>query len=109
MNFIHGVNRFLPRLLAPTVVAVLGRFLVVVRTEARQIGKATLGGTGAIGEGRDFRTLDDYDVLERARTQPDTLLRGVDRLTLNEVQRAPELLLAIKREVDGSGSQAASC
>jgi len=49
---------------------------------------------------RLYLSLDDPDVQERARFAADDLLRSAPRLTLDEVQRAPDLLLAIKRAVD---------
>jgi hypothetical protein len=55
-----------------------------------------------IAEGRAHRSLDDYNVLERALKQPDLLVQEPDTLTIDEVQRAPGMLLAIKREVDRS-------
>jgi len=53
-----------------------------------------------LGEDRRYLTLDDIDVLDQASSGPDDLLRRADVLTLDEVQRAPDLLLAIKRAVD---------
>ncbi len=91
-----------PRILEPAVLAALGRFPVGVVTGARQTGKTTLVTTGAIAKGRTYRSLDDYDVLERALARPDVLVQEAERLTLDEVQRAPELLRAIKREVERS-------
>lgn len=91
-----------PRLLESTVLLALERFPVVVVTGARQTGKTTLVTTGKIAEGRTYRSLDDFDVLDRAQSHPDALLQDSERLTLDEVQRAPELLRAIKREVDRS-------
>jgi predicted AAA+ superfamily ATPase len=44
-------------------------------------------------------------VLERVLARPDALLGDGERLTLDEVQRAPEMLLAIKRDVDRSRRQ----
>ncbi len=105
MVIIHGVNNLqkpLARLLEPAVTDALRRFPVVIVSGARQTGKTTLVGTSALSKGRTYRSLDDYDVLERARAQPDSLLQDADRLTLDEVQRVPELLLAIKRDVDRS-------
>lgn len=49
---------------------------------------------------RPYLTLDDLDVLAQAREEPDALVARAPRLTLDEVQRAPELLLAVKRAVD---------
>lgn len=104
MNIIHHVNRFhaLPRLLGPSVAAALQRFPVVVVTGARQTGKTTLVQTGAIASGRTFRSLDDYEILERALEEPNALVADADQITLDEVQRAPDLLRAIKRDVDRS-------
>lgn len=103
MTIIHGVNRShkpLPRLLEPVLSESLRHFPVVVVTGARQTGKTTLVGSSALAKGRTFRSLDDFDVLERARSQPDALLQDGELLTLDEVQRVPEILLAIKRDVD---------
>lgn len=71
---------------------------MVVVTGARQTGKTTL--VQRLGGERTYATLDDIDILEQAAAAPDDLLRRGDRLTLDEVQRSPNLLLAIKRAVD---------
>jgi hypothetical protein len=47
-----------------------------------------------------FLTLDDQTTLETARADPVGFIRGLDRAVIDEVQRAPEVLLAIKRSVD---------
>ena len=71
----------------------------VVVTGARQTGKSTLAEKLTAGE-RRFSSLDDLDVLELARRDPEALVAGTTPVTLDEVQRAPDLLLAIKREID---------
>ena len=40
------------------------------------------------------------DVLDLARRDPDTLLGGEQHITLDEVQREPDLLNAVKRAID---------
>ena len=45
-------------------------------------------------------SLDDLDLRLQAEADPRVLLERGDRLILDEVQRVPELLLAIKRSVD---------
>ena len=45
-------------------------------------------------------SLDDLDVLDLARRDPDALVRGTLPVTLDEVQREPDLLSAVKREID---------
>lgn len=87
----------LPRLLQPTLDRALRSAPVVVVSGARQTGKSTL--VRAL-PGRRYVTLDDLDVRERAQREPDALLSGREPLTIDEVQRTPELLHAIKRAVD---------
>ena len=72
---------------------------VVVVTGARQTGKSTLAQRLAPGP-RRFTTLDDLDAFDAAERDPDSLLGGTDPVTLDEIQRAPDLLRAIKRHVD---------
>lgn len=75
-------------------------FPVVVVTGSRQTGKSTLVRFLADDEPRPYLTLDDLEILERSRREPDALVRSADRMTLDEVQRSPDLLLAVKRSVD---------
>ena len=44
--------------------------------------------------------LDDSLTLMAARQDPTGLIRRLDRAVIDEIQRAPELLLAIKKTVD---------
>jgi uncharacterized protein len=65
----------------------------------RRVGKTTLAWT--MGEdGRTYLTLDDQTALDAARADPAGFIRGLDRAIIDEVQRVPELLLAIKKSVD---------
>lgn len=72
---------------------------VVVVEGPRQCGKTTLV-RDLVADERAYLTLDDETVLESARTDPVGLMRGLDQTTIDEVQRAPDLLRAIKRSVD---------
>jgi uncharacterized protein len=65
----------------------------------RQCGKTTLV-RQFVDKEREYVTLDDDTVLEAARSDPAGFIRGFDLVTIDEVQRAPELLRAIKRSVD---------
>jgi predicted AAA+ superfamily ATPase len=103
MIIIHGVDKPsppLPRYLTAEVQRALRAFPVVVLTGARQTGKSTLIRELLSGSPRDYRTLDDIDVLDRAEHEPDALVASKAPLTLDEVRRSPSLLLAIKRAVD---------
>lgn len=90
----------LPRLLRRPLDLALRSFPVVVITGSRQTGKSTLVRSLPEEPGRPYLTLDNLEVLDRARREPEALVRSAERLTLDEVQRSPDLLLAVKRAVD---------
>jgi predicted AAA+ superfamily ATPase len=90
----------LPRMAAAALAHVASVMPVTVVTGARQTGKSTLVRDLAPAGERPYFTLDDLDVLEQASDAPDDLVARAERLTLDEVQRAPQLLLAVKRAVD---------
>jgi predicted AAA+ superfamily ATPase len=90
----------LPRLAAAALAHAASVMPVTVVTGARQTGKSTLVRDLAPAGERPYFTLDDLDVLEQAIDAPDDLVVRAERLTLDEVQRAPKLLLAVKRAVD---------
>ena len=72
---------------------------VVLIVGPRRAGKTTL--VKSMGKAaRAYVTLDDQTVLEAARSDPTGFIRGLDRATIDEIQRAPDLLLAIKKTVD---------
>jgi predicted AAA+ superfamily ATPase len=102
MNIIHGVNGLqLPRLLEPRLSLLLRSFPAVVVTGSRQAGKSTLVQRAEGAAARRYLSLDDLDVLERARQEPAALVASSSApLTLDEVQRSPDLLLAVKRAID---------
>jgi len=72
---------------------------VVLIVGPRRAGKTTL--VRKMGETeRTYITLDDQTVLAAAQSDPIGFVRGLDRAIIDEVQRAPDLLLAIKKAVD---------
>ena len=100
MTIIHGVNTAtLPRHVAGSLRDRLSVMPAVVVTGARQTGKSTLAQELTPGR-RRFLSLDDMDVLDSARRDPEALVGGDAPVTLDEVQRAPDLLMAIKRAID---------
>ena len=74
---------------------------MVVVAGPRQAGKSTLAARLVAEAHGTWLTLDDAAVLDAARTDPVGFVRGRRGLIgVDEVQRVPELLLAIKAEVD---------
>src|SRR5258705_10451417 len=75
---------------------------VVLLPGARQTGKTTLArALCAKDPSRHYFTLDDAAVLAAATADSPGFIAGLpDRVVLDEVQRVPDLLLAIKAEVD---------
>ncbi|MDR0380064.1 MAG: AAA family ATPase, partial [Candidatus Accumulibacter sp.] len=72
---------------------------VVLLAGPRQAGKTTLARHFATETTR-YVTLDDTLTLLAARRDPVGMIRGLDQAIIDEIQRAPELLLAIKKSVD---------
>ena len=66
----------------------------------RQAGKTTLVRQIAQDQGLRYLTLDDPMVQLAARQDPVAWIRELDRAVIDEVQRAPDLLLAIKKSID---------
>jgi predicted AAA+ superfamily ATPase len=89
------------RHIRPLLVNALSEARVVCLLGARQSGKTTLVKSVA-GKEHPARyvSLVDPAALEVARADPTGFLAGGERLAIDEVQRAPDLLLAIKRVVD---------
>ena len=65
----------------------------------RQAGKTTLARRIA-GQEMRYLTLDDETVLLAAKEDPVALVRDADRIVIDEIQRAPGLLIAIKKSID---------
>lgn len=72
---------------------------VVLITGPRRAGKTTLVRKMG-GEDRNYITLDDQTALAAAQSDPAGFIRGLDKAIIDEIQRAPDLLLAIKKTVD---------
>jgi predicted AAA+ superfamily ATPase len=73
---------------------------VVLINGARQVGKSTLV-RGVAGErAAEWRDLDRPEVRQSAQADPTGFIAFDDLVVIDEIQRAPELLLAIKSAVD---------
>jgi hypothetical protein len=81
---------------------------VVLIVGLRRAGKTTL--VRKMGDARrTYITLDDQTTLDAAQSDPVGFIRGLDQAITDEIQRAPDLLLAIKKTVDEIIAQAAFC
>jgi len=80
--------------------AALASMPVVVVTGLRQSGKSTFLQHEKGLAGRRYLTLDDPAQLAAARSDPEAFVHSESPLTIDEAQKCPELLTAIKREVD---------
>src|SRR6266567_6037678 len=81
---------------------VLNDTSVVLLNGARQTGKSTLARQVVEERRGHYLTLDDAAVLRAARRAPADFLADLDEqpVVIDEVQRAPELFLALKMAVD---------
>lgn len=88
-----------PRQAEARVVESMSDTPVVLVAGPRQAGKTTLV-LHVARQGIQYLTLDDEITLLAAREDPAGLIRSLDRAVIDEIQRAPELLPAIKKSVD---------
>ena len=73
---------------------------VILLAGPRQAGKTTLVRKIAEQQALQYLTMDDELTLLSARKDPVGMIRRLDKAVIDEIQRAPQLLLAIKKSVD---------
>lgn len=99
-NFYTAPVLYFQRWLTPLLRSASEVHPVVVVTGARQVGKSTLLRQAEPFRNWRYHTMDDFDALFQARENPASLWGGVDAVVLDEVQKAPDLLSAVKLAVD---------
>lgn len=91
----------LPRLLVDDLRVALSDTPVVVVHGPRQSGKSTLVRDLLDGRGARYVTLDDLGTRSAATRDPEGFIAGfTGPLVIDEIQRVPDLILAIKAAVD---------
>ena len=94
-----GIQTLLPRGIQHAMRDAMKDTPVVCLLGPRQCGKSTLA--RSFDPGRLYLSLDDVDLLAAATRDPKGFIGQLpDTVTLDEIQRAPDLLLTIKRTVD---------
>ena len=87
----HVEGRVLRALTDTRIVALVG---------PRQSGKTTLARKIASEQGMNYVTLDDDQFRRFANDDPGGFVRDLGRAVVDEIQRAPDLILALKKVVD---------
>lgn len=96
----HPPASLYPRLIESRLAEAMADTPVVLVAGPRQAGKTTLVRQIAAQRGLRYLNLDDEVTLLAAREDPAGTIRSLDSAVIDEVQRAPQLLLAIKKSVD---------
>lgn len=89
-----------PRHIEPRLLDALTDTPAVMISGPRQAGKTTLVRRVASSLGMRYLTLDDETTGLAAVEDPSGMIRVQDRAVIDEIQRAPQLLLAIKKSID---------
>lgn len=94
------LGKVLPRRAETAVEEALSDTRVTLVTGARQCGKSTLVRLLAKGRAGEWRNLDTPAARQAAIADPAGFVAFPELMVIDEIQRAPELLLAIKEQVD---------
>ena len=91
---------FVARHATPRIRRALSDTRIVALVGPRQSGKTTLARRIAELDDRPFITLDDDQHRRFAAEDPIGFMRGLDAAVIDEIQRVPDLILALKKAVD---------
>ena len=95
-----GFGKFITRHAEARVRTALRDTRIVAIVGPRQSGKTTLARRIASSDDRPFITLDDEQFRRFAENDPAGFIRGQRIAVIDEIQRAPGLILALKQSVD---------
>jgi uncharacterized protein len=98
------IGRILPRHAAIAVAEALADTRVVLVNGARQCGKSTLVAQLGAEREAEWFSLDRAVTRQAAKYDPTEFVKGARPMVIDEVQRVPELFLAIKEVVDADPS-----
>ena len=85
----HAEARIRSAMVDTRIVAIIG---------PRQSGKTTLARRIADSDGRQFVTLDDEQSRRFAQDDPTGFTRGLNQAVIDEIQRVPDLILALNMQ-----------
>jgi predicted AAA+ superfamily ATPase len=91
---------YLQREIRTAVASAMKSMPVVVITGMRQTGKTTFLHNEPLLKNHRYVTLDDFATLQSALSQPEFLFESGEGVCIDEAQKAPGLLIAVKRAVD---------
>lgn len=94
------MTRYFRRDITSIIAEALKGMPVVVITGMRQTGKSTFLQKQIEYRNRQYITLDDFAQLEAIKENPEGIVDKDEPLTVDEVQKCPELLTVIKKSVD---------
>ena len=97
-------SRYVSRHVEGSLKAALEDSRIVAIVGPRQSGKSTLAKRLAGQDGRKFVTLDDVHVQKFAETDPHGFVRENQFAVIDEVQLVPDLVFALKKDVDENPS-----
>ncbi len=93
-------SKHFSRSIAPRMNEALLDTPIVLLAGPRQAGKTTLVKEVAKKKGMKYLTLDDQLTRLSAQEDPEGFIRSLQFAVIDEIQRAPDLLLAMKKSVD---------
>ncbi|NIM94854.1 MAG: DUF4143 domain-containing protein [Anaerolineales bacterium] len=91
---------YIPRWMTQNLQDAIKDHPIIVLTGARQVGKSTLLSMAEPFNEWRYHTLDDFDTLRLSMDYPEDLWAGTDRIAIDEVQKMPQILSAVKVAVD---------